>query len=82
MNAKERLLAAGMLRLASDAFANHGCNDWSFPEDWTQEEKIQFVLEYHEWNGDPEEFNANYLHLPDCAVMDFLADKLLREQDP
>lgn len=79
MNAKERALAASLLRTASDDFANHGCNDWEWPADWTHEQKTEFVREYHEWNDDPEEFDADYLHLPDFAVMAFLAHKITDE---
>jgi hypothetical protein len=37
----------------------------------------QVEKEYHEWNGDPEEFNPRFLALHDYAVMSFLAHKLL-----
>ncbi len=76
MNAKEILLASSLLSVAADEFGNHGCNDWSFPADWAREDQIAFVREYHEWNGDPEEFRESHLHLPDYAVMAFLAHKL------
>jgi len=78
MNAKEKALAAKMLEMASDEFGNHGCNDVdeSFWEGWTRDERIEFVKQYHEYNGDPEEFTPNHLHLPDFAIMGFLAHKL------
>jgi hypothetical protein len=78
LNEKERQLAAHWLGEASDRYGNHGCNDveekiW---DGWTKEERKQFVKEYHEYNGDPEEFDPNFLHLPDFAIMGFLAYKL------
>lgn len=83
MNQKEKIILNEMLKLASYEFGTHGCNDvkevvW---KDWTKEDRIAFVKEYHDWNGDPEEFNSKYLHLPDFALMDFLAHKLLKTID-
>ena len=78
MNTKEKQLAAKMLEMASDEFSNHGCNDVenSVWKGWSKEERMTFVKEYHEWNGDPEEFDSKYLHLPDFAIFSFLAHKL------
>ena len=36
---------------------------------------MEFVRAYHDWNGDPEEFDPNHLHLPNFAVVEFLASK-------
>ena len=78
MNTKEKQLAAKMLEMASDEFSNHGCNDIedSVYEGWTLEERQQFVKEFHEWNGDPENFDKDWLHLGDSTIMSFLAYKL------
>jgi len=78
MNDKEKQLAAEFLELAGDKFSNHGCNDVeeSFWEGWTLEERQQFVKEYHDYNGDPEEYNPDFIDLPDWAIMKFLAYKL------
>ena len=76
MNNKEKLIAASMLKELSSKLGNECCNDWYFPESWTENEKICFVSEYHEWNGDPEEFDARRLILPDFAVASFLAHKI------
>jgi len=73
---KEKLLIIRFLEQASDEYSNRTCNDWKFPSDWTKEEKIEFCKEFHEWNGDSEEFNEDNLRLPDFAVMSFLAHKL------
>lgn len=66
-------LAANLLRLASDDFCNHGCNDFDLPSSWSLKEKQDFVFAYHEWNGDPEEYDPGFLQLPDFAVMTYLA---------
>ncbi len=78
MNEKENKLAAKFLKLSSDEFGNHGCNDVddSVYEGWTLEERQQFVKEFHDWNGDPEEYDPEFLHLHDYAIMSFLAYKL------
>jgi hypothetical protein len=77
---KEKELLAKFVDLASAEFVNHGCNDVedSFFDGWTIEERQAFVKEYHEWNGDPGGYHPDFLHLPDFAIMSFLADKLLR----
>ena len=78
MTPNEMKLAAEMLKIADDEFSNHGCNDVddSVWDGWTIEERQQFVKEFHEWNGDPEEFDPNFLHLQDFCIMGFLAEKL------
>ena len=75
---KELALAAKMLELASDQFSNHGCNDvdGNVYDGWTLEERQQFVKDFHEWNGDPEEYEETFLHLGDSTIMSFLAAKL------
>jgi len=81
MKEHEKILAVKMLELASENFSNHCCNDVDEKvyRSWTPEERKQFVKEYHEWNGDPEEYDENFLYLPDFAIMDFLAYKLKNE---
>lgn len=78
MNIKEKKLAADMLEKASDEFSNHGCNDVenSVYKNWSLEERRQFVKEFHIWNGDPEEYNENFLNMHDYMIMGFLAYKL------
>jgi hypothetical protein len=79
MNKREKVLAARMLDMAGGEFGNRGCNDLdeSVYEGWTKRQRQAFVKAYHEWNGDPEEYNPEWLDLPDFAIMGFLADKLL-----
>jgi hypothetical protein len=80
MNRNEKTLISNLLKLASEEFSNHGCNDVEedFWQGWTKEERQSFVKEYHEWNGDPDEYDENFLNLPDYAIMKFLAYKLLK----
>jgi len=78
MNIKEQKLAAYLLDLASKDFGRHVCNDVDEKifTGWTNEERVEFVKEYHAYNGDPEEFDPKFLHIPDYALMSFLSSKL------
>lgn len=51
-----------------------GCHDLedSVYKDWTEKERKSFVKKYHQFNGDPEEYDPKYLHIPDFAVQAFL----------
>lgn len=69
-------LAAEMLIDYSCNLGKNRCNDWNFPKDWAHREKAEFCIAYHDWNGDPEEFNPEHLRLPDFAVAAFLASML------
>lgn len=84
MTKKELLLASELLKMAADEFGNHGCNDFDlFDYGFTENECKQYAKEYHEWNGDPEEYeltleekNYHYNYESDFAVMDYMAHKL------
>lgn len=81
MNDKEKKLASEMLELASEEFGYHGCNDVDekiYFKGWTLKERRQFVKEFHEYNGDSEEYNEDFLHLHDYCIMGFLAYKLTK----
>lgn len=80
----EKILAARMLRMASEKFSNHGCNDFDLVSDggMLAKEARDFRKRFHDWNGDPEAFaedNPGRTDLPDFAVMDFLAHLLEEE---
>ena len=77
MNEKIKRLIAETLSDYSNQLEFSGCNDWSFPNGWTHQEKVSFCKGYHDWNGDPEEFNEESLWLPDFAVADYLAHLVL-----
>ena len=78
MNIKEKQLAAKMLELASEQFSNHGCNEVedSVYDGWTIEERKGFVKNFHDWNGDPEDYDEDFLHIGDSTLMAYFADKL------
>lgn len=76
MTDKEQKLIGQFLKEYAERLGNDGCNDWDFPENWTHEEKVEFVRAYHDWNGDPEEFREDHLHLSNFAVAEFLASKI------
>lgn len=78
MKDNEKRLASSLLKDAAHVFSNHGCNDVdeSHYDGWTKEDRQQFVKEFHDWNGDPEEYDPEQLDLPDWLLMDFLAFKL------
>jgi hypothetical protein len=40
MKASWKAVAAGMLRSASSQFSSHSCNDWEWPADWSQAERV------------------------------------------
>lgn len=78
INKKELSLVYKMLELASEQFSNNVCNDVdeNFYDGWALEERQNFVKEFHEWNGDPEEYDENFLNLGDSMIMSFLAHKV------
>lgn len=80
-------MAAELLEMASEEFSNHGCNDLSadFIKEigLTDEEKLQIVIEYYEWNGDFEEAKKygwitakHFDAIGDSSLMRFVARKL------
>lgn len=78
LSKKERSLVCDLLQMASNEFANHGCNDvdkdtW---EEWTIEERKDFVKSYYEFNGEPHEFDENHLELTDWELINFMIHKL------
>ena len=78
MTDKELLLAAKLLDLAQEEFSNHGCNDLpkDFLEDWALEEKKQLMKDYLELNGDPENYDDNFLYFMDDSLMWLMAEKI------
>lgn len=80
MTPGEKRLTAALLRLASEQFGNHGCNDFDLSEHCADPEaRDGLVREYCEWNGEQyyeaDEDGEDY-RLPDFALMDFMANKL------
>ena len=72
-------LASELLKMASEEFANHGCNDVdeSLYKGWSIEERQELVKGFHEWNGDPEEYNPSFLYMGDDTLMSYLSFLIL-----
>ena len=83
MEKHELHLASSMMDLAASEFSHHGCNDMDhvLTLSWTHDQRLAFVREYGVWNGDPENWQTikDFEHLPDFAIMGFLAHKLKQE---
>jgi hypothetical protein len=79
LSKKEKLVLVEFLEELSLYQGNQVCNDWNFPDDWSREEQIKLVKEFHDYNGDPQEFNEKYLNIHDYAVVGLLAHKLREE---
>ena len=70
-------IAKFFLKEYATALGNNGCNDFDLEKLIPNiEQRRLFVKEYHEWNGDPYDFDPNYLELPDFAVVAFVGSKL------
>ncbi len=79
MTKNEISLTIHLLKMASDEFSNHGCNDYYLAKIIADpEERRALMKQYHEYNGDPEEWRAesNYDYAPDWLLMIFMAKKL------
>ncbi|MBL4800189.1 MAG: hypothetical protein JKY50_22565 [Oleispira sp.] len=76
MNTKELELVVLMLDKLSDILGTRSCNDWKFPDDWSFQEREDFVRGFHEWNGDPEEFVSGSHHISDFCVASMLSVKI------
>jgi hypothetical protein len=83
MTKNERKLTADFLDLASDEFSNHTCND--VPDEmfkkWTLEERKEFVKNCRQFhNCDPEDYDEDDLHVADWMILDYIADKIRRNE--
>jgi hypothetical protein len=80
----ERQLAAHLLSMAADKFGNHGCSDFDLKEvGFTEKQARELVVEYHHFNGDPEELQdmvehgENWLtNMGDWCLMSWMAHRL------
>lgn len=76
----EKELAAKLLEMASDEFANHGCNDYGLEN---TDENWKMVCAMHKWNGeDPEDLQDRpkkneLIWTCDFLVMSYLAACLM-----
>ena len=74
---RELLLAASMLKMASDEFGDHICNDFELPDSWTQQECDDFILAMETWNGDTRDYQPGSRLTQDYFVMSYLASRIL-----
>lgn len=73
MTQAQLLCMADLLDAAADKFGNHGCNDWDWPAGVPEADRMAIVRAFHDWNGDPQEFDPEWLSLPDFAAMRYFA---------
>jgi hypothetical protein len=66
-------LISDLLEMAAEEFSRHGCNDFDLSEWLDPDEQQSFVRGFHEWNGDPEEFNPERPEMGDSCVMSYLS---------
>jgi hypothetical protein len=82
MTNKELLLISHLLKMASDTFCEHICNDFNLSNFFTEDERIAFNQEYHEWNGDPESHNpeaAKSGYVMDWILMSYFSHKIVQQ---
>jgi hypothetical protein len=81
----ELKLAAKLLELAADQFANHGCNDFDLVQEagLTLEQAHEINKAYAQWNGDAEEWIEDELRYPgalgDSSLMRWLSTRMQQE---
>ena len=78
MTPVERRLAGHLLRMASDQFSNHGCNDFDLEEfglDRTQ--RLELMSAVSAWDGN-EDLVSDSKWAMDWLLMAYLANLLLR----
>jgi hypothetical protein len=83
LSKNENKLFRLLVEYANDFLGNQGCNILSqeMKDTLSQEEWIKLNKEFHEWNGDSEEFDPNnFIYLPDFAVLAFLSRKVANDE--
>lgn len=79
MNNKEKAIAIILLDNAVIGSNNDLPDSDLLFKDFKVSERIQFVKEFHEWNGDPEEFDEQFLYLDNNSILEFLINKIKAE---
>lgn len=81
MGDTERKLAVAFLKMASEEFSNHGCNDFDLTKLVPELEERQRILkEMYEWGKDASSYDPNYCDITyDWYLMSFIAHKLKQE---
>jgi hypothetical protein len=76
------ILASEMLKLASDTFANHGCNDLDEEILLKITDEKKLCDDIRTWNGDEEcEWPERVKSIGDDTLMHYLSDKLKEESE-
>lgn len=89
MDKKHINLIVSFLKDYSDIRANQSCDDWSFPDDWTQEEVNKFVglFTYVNCPSNPNGDGENYDHwakdrfMPGNCALAVIEHLLMKELD-
>ena len=86
MTPAERKLTACLLKLASEEFSDHGCNDFSLRKDGklTDAEAKEIVATINKWDKQEnpvgfEPMKAKEDYTCDWLLMDMMADKIAKE---
>jgi hypothetical protein len=72
----ERTVLAELLRLASDQFGNHGCNDHPLPDTPENREIVRACREHQGWDDDEVMAHNGQIIGDDAGLMDYFADRL------
>ena len=81
MKTEDWKVIAAMLDLAGDSFSNKVCDDYDLDEPLPDvEDRRSLMQRYHEWNGDPEEFDPedDYLIVSAASLMNFFASEAMK----
>ena len=76
LSATEAELAADLLQKAADHFGDRVCNDYNLSEVVPiVQKRRELMKKFHEWNGDPENFdpNSEYVWVSDFMMMAYMA---------
>ncbi len=76
----EKEIFLDLIERVTDDLGNKGCNDYDLSDHLDDVQINKLAREFHEWNGDPQEFDPmrnNRYAVPDYALLTFLAKKVL-----
>ena len=77
----DKKLIHHLLKMASDEFGRHGCNDFDLAELVPDvNERRALVKDMYVFNGNPWEFepDADHEYVMDFWLMEYMADKVLK----
>lgn len=77
LNKKELQLLNGFLEELMNKMSNAGCNDFTFPDDWSNKVKNSFSKKVYDHSKIPiDSEERDYVCSFDLPVLDYLYDKL------